>query len=53
MFKPDKEKRKKYLIDGLRDGSLSLSLETSEPPKVGAENDAENPMSGEKDVVIA
>ncbi|KAK8825668.1 hypothetical protein WA577_000839 [Blastocystis sp. JDR] len=53
MFKPDKEKRKKYLIDGLRDGSLSISLETSEPGKVDVVSDAENLMSGEKDVVIA
>ncbi len=41
------------MIDGLRDGSLSISLETSEPGKVDVVSDAENLMSGEKDVVIA
>ena len=28
MFKPDKEKRKKYQLDAIRDGTISFLLDT-------------------------
>ena len=38
MFKPDKEKRKKYSLDLVRDGTISIVVDNPEAQPEEAEN---------------